>query len=164
MGKGKSYIFPLTSKFGVDQSKFVYCFWHLIMPSSEDSAGLCPSRVSINNGILWQNTIKFQRSKNWKYRWQENGNMNKVYYSCSLVLFQMCGMNFIQTGLIGLGLLQLRFIRFPLSKALMYKDYLIIHLSVFPSLSKHATFPQSISWEGFFVDGQKSCCLNCQLL
>jgi len=33
------------------------------MPSSEDSAGLCSSRVSIDNGMLSQNTKKFQRKK-----------------------------------------------------------------------------------------------------
>ena len=122
------------------------------MPSSEDSAGLCPSRVSIDNGMSWQNTIKFQRSEN------ESTDDKKMetwikHTSYSLVLFRMCGMNSIQTGLIGLGLL--RFIRFPSSKALMYKDSLIILLSVFRSLSKYAIFPQSISWEGFFCRWSK---------
>ena len=47
----------------------------------------------------------------------------------SLVLFWMCIMNSIQTGLIGLGFL--KFIRSPSSIALMYKDSLIICLSVY---------------------------------
>ena len=122
------------------------------MPSSEDSAGLCPSRVSIDNGMSWQNTIKFQWSENVSTDDKKMETWIK-HTSYSLVLFRMCGMNSIQTGLIGLGLL--RFIRFPLSKALMYKDSLIILLSVFRSLSKYATFPQSISWEGFFCRWSK---------
>ena len=50
------------------------------MPSSEDSAGLCPSRVSIDNGMLWQNTIKFQQSKIENTDDKKNGNVNIYIY------------------------------------------------------------------------------------
>jgi len=118
-----------------------FTFRHVIMPSSEVTAGHNPSRISIDNGTYVQNTKKFSTVQD-----ESTKNTSRANRNYNFVFFLMNVLNSFQIGLMGFGFL--RFIRFPSSNAFMYRASFIKRLPVLLSLSKYDTSSQFISWFG----------------